>query len=96
MSVFDRVNPAQLTQFTQQLSTLQDAGLPIVRSLKILSGQMKVGKFRNQLEAVTEDVEGGSTFSEALQKYPKTFDTLFVAMVKAGKAGATDHSKHGQ
>ena len=85
--LFDRVSQADVTQFTQQMATLQDAGLPIVRSLKILSGQMKPGRFRTQLETITEDVEGGSTFSEALEKYPKTFDNLFVAMVKAGEAG---------
>ncbi len=85
--IFDRVSQADITQFTQQMATLQDAGLPIVRSLKILSGQMKPGRFRTQLETVTDDVEGGSTFSEALEKYPKTFDNLFVAMVKAGEAG---------
>ncbi len=85
--IFDRVSQADVTQFTQQMATLQDAGLPIVRSLKILSGQMKQGKFRTQLETVTDDVEGGSTFSEALAKYPRSFDNLFVAMVKAGEAG---------
>ncbi|NCF56738.1 MAG: type II secretion system F family protein, partial [Planctomycetia bacterium] len=81
------VSQADLVQFTQQLATLQDAGLPIVRSLKILADQMNPGVFQNQLNQVTEDVEGGSTLSEALEKYPKTFDTLFVAMVKAGEAG---------
>ena len=86
-SLFDRVSAADVTQFTQQMATLQDAGLPIVRSLKILSGQMKQGKFRSQLEQVTDDVEGGSTFSEALEKYPRSFDNLYVAMVKAGEAG---------
>ncbi|MEM7263457.1 MAG: type II secretion system F family protein [Planctomycetota bacterium] len=81
------VNQAELTQFTQQLATLQDAGLPIVRSLKILAAQMDKGVFQEQIVQVTDDVEGGSTFSEALEKYPRTFDTLFVAMVRAGEAG---------
>lgn len=85
--ILDRVTQAQLTQFTQQLATLQDAGLPIVRSLKILAAQMKPGKFQGQIEQVTEDVEGGASFSEALAKYPKSFDNLYVAMVKAGEAG---------
>ncbi|MEE2882107.1 MAG: type II secretion system F family protein [Planctomycetota bacterium] len=82
-----RVSQTEMVQFTQQLATLQDAGLPIVRSLKILADQMKPGTFQDQLTKVTEDVEGGSTLSEALEKFPKTFDTLFVAMVKAGEAG---------
>lgn len=85
--LLDRVTQAQITQFTQQLATLQDAGLPIVRSMKILSAQMKPGKFQRQLQQVTEDVEGGASFSEALAKFPSTFDTLFVAMVRAGEAG---------
>lgn len=87
LTIFDRVSPAQVTTFTTQLATLQDAGLPIVRSVKILSEQQKPGKFQNQLDSVAEEVEGGSTFSEALSKHPKTFDSLYVSMVKAGEAG---------
>lgn len=86
-TLFDRVTQPQIVTFTSQLSTLQDAGLPIVRSVKILESQLKPGKFRDQLAAVSEDVEGGSTFSEALQKFPKSFDKLYVSMVKAGEAG---------
>ncbi len=82
-----RVSQVELVQFTQQLATLQDAGLPIVRSLKILADQMTPGTFQDQLNKVTEDVEGGATFSEALEKFPKTFNHLFVAMVKAGEIG---------
>jgi len=57
------VSNKQLTLFTRQLSTLQDAGLPIVRSLKILEGQLKPGVLKNTLIAVSDDVEGGMTFS---------------------------------
>ena len=85
--LFDTIKSAQVTTFTTQLSILQDAGLPIVRSLKILESQQKVGKFKQQIGSVAEDVESGSTFSEALAKYPKTFDRLYVSMVKAGEAG---------
>ncbi|MGE0709225.1 MAG: type II secretion system F family protein [Planctomycetota bacterium] len=76
-----------LTQFTQQLSTLQDAGLPIVRSLRILEGQQKPGVLKNALVDVAEDVESGSTLSEAMSKHPKCFDRLYVGMIKAGEAG---------
>ena len=76
-----------LTQFTQQLSTLQDAGLPIVRSLKILEGQQKPGVLKNALLDVAEDVESGATLSEAMGKHPKCFDRLYVGMIKAGEAG---------
>jgi type IV pilus assembly protein PilC len=82
-----KVRHKQLTQFTQQLSVLMDAGLPIVRSLKILGTQQKPGLLKNILVEVADDVETGSSFSEALGKHPKTFDKLYVNMVKAGEAG---------
>lgn len=85
--MFDRVKHAQIVTFTSQLSTLQDAGLAIVRSVKVLEQQQKPGRFRDQLAAVSEEVEQGSTFSEALSKYPKSFDKLYISMVKAGEAG---------
>jgi type IV pilus assembly protein PilC len=76
-----------LTTFTRQFSTLQDAGLPVLRSLKILEKQMKPGVLKNALMDVVDDVEGGSTLSEAFGKHPKCFDRLYVNMVKAGEAG---------
>ncbi len=81
------VRHKQLTQFTQQLSVLMDAGLPIVRSLKILGNQQKPGLLKNIIVEVSEDVETGSPLSEALAKHPRTFDKLYVNMVKAGEAG---------
>ncbi|KAF0244023.1 MAG: type IV pilus assembly protein [Planctomycetota bacterium] len=81
------VSQKQLTQFTVQLSILQDAGLPIVRSLKILADQMKPCALKGIVAQVSEDVESGSSLSEALSKHPKAFDRLYVNMVKAGEAG---------
>lgn len=77
----------QLVTFTRQFSTLQDAGLPVLRSLKILEHQMKPGVLKNALIDVVDDVESGSTLSEAFGKHPKCFDRLYVNMVKAGEAG---------
>ena len=76
-----------LTTFTRQLSTLQDAGLPLLRSLRILEGQAKPGALKNCLMDVIEDVESGNTLSEAMSKQPKAFDNLYCNMVKAGEAG---------
>ena len=76
-----------ITQFTRQLSTLQDAGLPILRSLNILEQQQRPGLLKNVLRDVCEDVEGGSTLSEAFAKHPKAFDRLYVNMVAAGETG---------
>jgi len=81
------VSAKKLTAFTRQLSTLQDAGLPILRSLRILEGQEKPGALKNSLMGVIEDVESGNTLSEAMAKQPKAFDNLYVNMVKAGEAG---------
>ncbi len=84
---FGWVSTKQLTTFTRQLSTLQDAGLPILRSIRILEQQQKPGMLRASLKQVTEDVEGGSTLSEAMARHPKAFDRLYTNMVAAGEAG---------
>jgi type IV pilus assembly protein PilC len=81
------VSTKQLCTFTRQLSTLQDAGLPILRSLRVLEHQMKPGVLKNALIDVVDDVESGCTLSEAFAKHPKCFDRLYVNMVKAGEAG---------
>jgi len=76
-----------LTQFARQLSTLQDAGLPILRSLRILQDQQKAGTFKRVIGYVADDIEGGSTLSEAMGRFPRAFDRLFVGMVAAGETG---------
>jgi len=76
-----------ITQFTRQLSTLQDAGLPILRSLKILWQQQKPGLLKNILDSVANDVESGATLSDAMSRHPKAFDRLYTNMVQAGEAG---------
>ena len=81
------VSTKQLTAFTRQLSTLQDAGLPVLRSLRILEQQQKPGMLRNVIKQVGEDVEGGATLSEAMARHPKAFDRLYSNMVAAGEAG---------
>ncbi len=84
---FGGVSPAVLTAFTRQLSTLQDAGLPLLRSLQILESQQKPGKMKNILIGVAEEVEGGASLSESMSKFPKAFDHLYVKMVNAGEIG---------
>jgi type IV pilus assembly protein PilC len=77
----------QLVGFTRQLSTLQDAGLPILRSLQILEEQQKPGLLKAIVGGVAEEVEGGGTLSDAMGKYPKAYDKLYVNMVNAGELG---------
>src|SRR5437763_7909164 len=81
------VSTKALVTFTRQLSTLQDAGLPVLRSLRILERQMKPSVLKNALIDVVDDVESGSALSEALARHPKAFNRLYVNMVRAGEAG---------
>jgi len=85
---FGRVKVKDVTQFTRQLSTLQDAGLPILRCIRVLEQQQKKGSMlRSILGYVADDVEGGATLSEAMAGQPKAFDRLYCNMVAAGEAG---------
>ncbi|HAS84278.1 MAG TPA: pilus assembly protein PilC [Verrucomicrobia bacterium] len=82
-----RVKQKQLMVFTRQLATLIEAGLPLLRGLRILLKQEKTPGLREALVGMGEAVESGGTFSEALAAYPRTFDKLYINMVKAGEAG---------
>ncbi len=77
----------QLVGFTRQLSTLQDAGLPILRSLQILEQQQRPGLLKSIIGGVADEVEGGGTLSDAMSKFPKAFDKLYVNMINAGEIG---------
>ncbi|MBN8246965.1 MAG: type II secretion system F family protein [Verrucomicrobia bacterium] len=76
-----------LTTFTRQLATLVDAGLPLLRGLRVLQKQEKNVTLRNTIDDLSLSIEGGSTFSEGLAQHPKIFNRLFVNMVKAGELG---------
>jgi len=82
-----KVKVKLVTEFARQLSTLQDAGLPILRSLRILEEQAKKGNMKRVIGYVADDIEGGSTLSEAMARHPRAFDRLFVSMVAAGETG---------
>ncbi len=66
---------------------MQDAGLPILRSLKVLEQQQKGGLLKTILGQVGADVEAGATLSEGMSRHPKAFDRLYVNMVQAGETG---------
>jgi len=88
---FGGVKPKIVTLFTRQLSTLQDAGLPIVQSLQILADMQRPGKFKSSLSGVTEEVQSGTQLSDAMSRFPKIWDKLYTNLVKAGEsAGALD------
>ena len=85
--VIGGVRNKDLTTFTRQLSTLSDAGIPVVRSLNILEEQMRPCALKSVVGSVAGDVESGNSLSEAMARYPKAFDELYVNMVKAGETG---------
>jgi type IV pilus assembly protein PilC len=84
---FGRVALKRMTLFTRQLSTLQDAGLPLLRSVQVLEQQQKPGRLKSILSGVAEDVESGSSLSDAMAKHPAAFDRLYCKMVNAGEIG---------
>jgi type IV pilus assembly protein PilC len=81
------VSTRELAVFTRQFATMIDSGLPLVQCLEILSKQATNEHFKKTIEAVTADVEAGSTLNEALARHPTCFDNLYVHMVNAGEAG---------
>ena len=81
-------NNEDISIFTRQMSTLVQAGLPLLRSLEVMIKQQeKKPKFKAMLQAISEKVSSGGNLSDGLAMYPKTLDNLFVNMVKAGEAG---------
>jgi type IV pilus assembly protein PilC len=82
-----KVTGKDVVIFTRQLSTMIDAGLPLVQSVEILGEQMENPTFKKVLRAIRSDVEGGSTFADAMKKHPNIFDNLYCNMVEAGEVG---------
>ncbi len=73
--------------FSRQFSTMIDAGLPLLQCLDILQSQQENPTFKKNLKKIKESVESGETFADALKKFPKVFNELFINMVSAGEAG---------
>src|ERR687893_3040965 len=84
---FKKFKLGDIVVFTRQFATMINAGLPIVRSLYVLSEQTENKKLKDTIDAVRKDVEAGLSLSEALEKHPKVFPRLYVEMVKAGEVG---------
>jgi type IV pilus assembly protein PilC len=87
ISLGGRVKDKDIVVFTRQFSTMIDAGLPLVQALDILSTQVENKSLSKALIQIKADVEGGSTYADALKKHPKIFSELYVNMVAAGEAG---------
>jgi type IV pilus assembly protein PilC len=82
-----KVKEKDIILFARQFSTMIDAGLPIIQCLEILHTQQNNKTFKRMIKEIKEQVEAGATFAEALKRFPKYFDDLFVNMIAAGEAG---------
>jgi type IV pilus assembly protein PilC len=87
IEIMSRVKATELAVATRQLSTMVSSGVTILRALTVLEGQTKSKLLQSTLGAVRRDVEAGLLLSQALERHPKVFNTLYVAMVRAGEAG---------
>ncbi len=88
LSLFQRVSTKNVVTFTQDLSTLLGAGLPVDRALAILIDVADNEKFKDVIGDILKTVQGGSYLSDALGKHPRVFSTFYVNMVRAGEAGS--------
>ncbi len=82
-----KVKSTDLVVFTRQLATMVSAGVPLARGLELLSHDPESPYFREVLEHITKDVEGGIPLGEAFGKYPNVFSDVYINMVKAGEEG---------
>ncbi len=87
ISIFNSISNDDVTAFAEQLSIMVDAGIPLVRALTTIAEQTKNERFRQIISTIRQDVESGSSFADALRKYPKIFSNLFVSLVRTGEVG---------
>ncbi len=88
-AIFKRIPTKDKVIFSRQLSTLMNAGLPLVQSLNTVNGQTNNKAFKEVIGNIIGDVETGSTLADALAKHPKVFDTVYTSLIAAGEASGT-------
>jgi type IV pilus assembly protein PilC len=82
-----KVSEKNVVVFCRVFSTMINAGLPLIQCLDLLAQQEQNKVFSNIIRSIKEDIEGGASLTNALKKYPKIFDELFVNLIAAGEAG---------
>lgn len=82
-----RSSKGDIVTFTTELSSLLSAGLPLDRSLNILSEISETGEMKDTIQSILRSIREGSSFSEALQRHPKVFPRIYINMIRAGEAG---------
>ncbi len=83
----DKVKSKDMVIFTRQLSTMINAGVPLVRALATLEQQTSNMTFKKEIRGISKDIESGQSFGDSLAKYPKTFSSIYINMVRAGEVG---------
>lgn len=86
VKIFEKISLRDVVLFSRQLAMMFGSRVPLVEALKTLSGQIQNPDFQEKIIGLSEEVEGGATFSKALSRYPQIFSTFYLAMVKAGEA----------
>ena len=93
ITLFSRISVAERMLFARNLSVMVAAGLPLARSLEILSHESRNAKFQSVLLSVAASISRGANFSQSLKEFPKVFSSLFIAMVSSGeKTGKLEES----
>lgn len=82
-----KIKLKDLVVFTRQLSTMINAGVPLVRSLATLQAQTENANFQRHISEITREIEGGTSFADALEKHSQVFSPIYINMVRAGEAG---------
>ena len=85
LAIFNRVKPRDVVILSRQLSTLFEAKVPVLTSLKLLAGETENPALREKMSVLLDDIQGGSSISEAMSKQPDVFSKFFVNMVRSGE-----------
>lgn len=89
IKLFERISKKDIVTFSRQLSLLFKAKIPLIEALQTLAEQTKNPGFKEKILAISEEIEGGTPFSQALVRHPKLFSSFFVSMIKSGEASGT-------
>jgi type IV pilus assembly protein PilC len=89
IKIFERISRSDIVLFSRQLSIMFKSKVPLVEALRVLSSQTQNPELKEKVLELSEDVEGGTSFSRALSRHPKIFSSFYIAMVKAGEKSGT-------
>jgi type IV pilus assembly protein PilC len=89
IKIFEKISRSDIVLFSRQLSIMFKSKVPLVEALKVLSAQTASSELKEKILELSEEVEGGTSFSGALSRYPKIFSSFYIAMVRAGEISGT-------